>query len=75
MNAVRHAGRLYRKTFAFLRHPVRSVETEAAHLHVVERAGESSETPLIAILGIFLFLAPIFLVIVGLSFAAYYIAG
>jgi hypothetical protein len=33
------------------RQPLRAIEREAHHLHVVERAGESAETPLIAILG------------------------
>ena len=74
-DAATHAGGLYRKTFAFLRHPVRNVEAEAGHLHEVESAGESAETPLIAILGLILFLVPVFLLIVGLSFAAYYLAS
>ncbi len=73
-HAVSHAGTLYRKTYAAVRHPVRGVEAEAAHLHDVEQAGESGRTPLIAILGLLLFLVPIFLLIVGLSFAAYYLA-
>ena len=72
--AARHAGTRYRKTFAFLRHPVREVEAEAEHLHEVERAGESAETPLIAFLGLILFLLPIFLLMLGIAFAAYYIA-
>jgi hypothetical protein len=74
-NAATHAGTLYRRAFSFLRHPVRKVEDEAEHLHDVERAGVSAETPLIAILGLILFLVPIFLLIVGLSFAAYYLAS
>jgi hypothetical protein len=73
--AATHAGDLYRKSFGFLRHPVRKTEAEAAHLHEVEREGDSGETPFIAILGLLLFLIPIFLVIVGISFAAYSIAG
>jgi hypothetical protein len=34
------------------RQPLRMIEREAQHLHAVERAGESAETPLIAILGL-----------------------
>jgi hypothetical protein len=73
-HAARQAGTRYRKTFAFLRHPVREVEAEVEHLHEVERAGESAETPLIAFLGLILFLLPIFLLMLGIAFAAYYIA-
>ena len=74
-DVARHAGTRYRKTFAaVLRHPVREVEAEVAHLHEVERAGESAETPLIAFLGLILFLLPIFLFMLGVAFAAYYIA-
>jgi hypothetical protein len=69
-----HAGGLYRKTFAWLRPSVRRADAEVEHLREIERAGESGETPFIAMLGVALFLTPIFLVIVGLSFAAYYIA-
>lgn len=71
-DAVRHAGGRYRR---LLRHPVESIEAEAHHLIEVERVGESGETPFIALLGIILFVLPIFLVIVGLAFAAYYLAG
>jgi hypothetical protein len=40
----------------------------------VERAGESAETPLIAILGPVLLFASVFLVMAALAFAAYYLA-
>ena len=73
-DAARHAGTLYRKAFAWLRRPVRAVEAEAHHLHEVEREGESGETPFIAILGIVIFLLPIVLLVLGLTFAAYYLA-
>jgi hypothetical protein len=53
---------------------VRAIEAEAEHLLEVEREGESAATPLIAILGIILFLTPIVLAILGLAFAAYYLA-
>ncbi len=69
--AMQHASGRYRR---LLRRPVQAIEAERHHLEEVERAGESGETPFIAILGIVLFLLPIFLVIVGLSFAAYYLA-
>jgi hypothetical protein len=74
-DAVEHAGSMYRRTLAWLRHPLRRVENEAEHLLEIERAGESAETPAIAIFGIILFLLPIVLVILGLAFAAYYLAG
>ena len=67
--AARHAGSLYQRAF---RRPVEKVEAEVHHLHEVEQRGESGETPFIAILGVFLFLVPIFLVMAGLAFAAYY---
>jgi hypothetical protein len=74
-DGARHAGALYRKAYARLRHPVREVEAEVEHLREVEREGESAETPFIAIAGIVLFLLPIVLVVLGLAFAAYYLAG
>jgi hypothetical protein len=69
--AMQQASGRYRR---LLRRPVQAVEAEAQHLQEIERAGESPETPFIAILGVALFLLPIFLVIVGLAFAAYYLA-
>ncbi|MGZ4335032.1 MAG: hypothetical protein ACXVRJ_12290 [Gaiellaceae bacterium] len=65
-----HAAARYRKLFAALRFPVR----EAEHLHEIEQRGESAETPLIAILGLILFLLPIFAIMLGLAFGAYYLA-
>jgi hypothetical protein len=73
--AVRHTGRLYRTVFRKALSPLRKVEEEARHLHEIEAAGESPETPLIAILGVVLFLLPIVLLICGLVFAAYYLAA
>jgi hypothetical protein len=73
-DAATHAGTLYRKAFALLRRPVQEIEAEAEHLHEVEQAGDSGETPFIAILGLILFLVPLFLLMAGLSFAAYYLA-
>ena len=73
--AVRHARGRYSRFFARLRHPVRAVEAEAKHFHEVEREGESGETPFVVILGLILFLLPIFLLMLGLAFAAYYLAS
>jgi len=72
--AVSHAGTIYRRTLTWLRHPFRGVKDEAEHLHDIERSGESAETPAIAIFGLILFLLPIVLLVLGLSFAAYYLA-
>jgi hypothetical protein len=49
-------------------------ETEVQHLHDVEREGESGETPFLATAGVFLFILPIFLVILGLALLAYYLS-
>ena len=70
--AVRHAGGIYRKVLPWgARHPVQELE----HLQEVEHEGTSAATPLVAILGIILFLLPIVALILGLAFAAYYLAG
>jgi hypothetical protein len=73
-DAARHAGSLYRKAFGRLRHPVREIEAEVDHLVEVERKGESGETPFIVLIGVVLFLLPIVLLVLGLAFAAYYLA-
>ncbi len=73
--ATKHAGGLYRKTFDAVLRPVRRIESEAAHLHEVEQIGESGETPFVAMLGVFLFLVPIFALMLGLAFAAYYLVA
>jgi hypothetical protein len=72
--ATSHAAGLYRKAFNWITRPFRKLEDEVHHLEDVERAGQSAETPAIAFLGIFLFLLPIFVLMLGLAFAAYYIA-
>lgn len=72
--AAGHAGTLYRRLLAFLRHPLRTVEAEAEHLREIEKEGESPVTPFIAILGIVLFLLPIVVLVGGLVFAAYFLA-
>jgi hypothetical protein len=56
------------------RHAIQAIERQARNLHEVERIGESAETPLIAIAGLVLFFACVFLVLAALSFAAYYLA-
>lgn len=48
---------------------------EAAHLHELEVEGESAATPAIALLEVILFLIPVFVVMAGLAFAAYYLGG
>jgi hypothetical protein len=73
--SARHAGSLYRRAFRRALRPIRKLEAEAHHLHEVERVGDSGETPFVAILGVFLFLVPIFAFMVGLAFAAYYLTG
>ena len=65
--SVSHAGSLYSSVFTWLRHPLRGTEAEAHHLYEVERAGTSPATPLIAFLGVILFIVPIFLVMLGLA--------
>lgn len=75
MQGVRHARNRYRKLFDALLRPVRKVEAEAHHLHEVERTGENAETPLIAILGLLLFLVPIFLLMLGLALGAAWLIG
>jgi hypothetical protein len=70
----RHAGGLYRKALRRGARPVEKLEAEAQHLHEIEQRGESPATPLIAFGGLILFLLPIFLVMLGLALAAYYLA-
>jgi hypothetical protein len=72
-DAAKHAGSRYRRAFAWVVRPVRKLEAEARHLHEIEQEGESAEAPFIAILGIVLFLVPIFLLMLGLALAAYYL--
>jgi hypothetical protein len=72
---VRHAATLYGRVFRWARHPVRTVEAEAHHLHEIERTGSAGETPFIAILGVFLFLLPIFVLMVGLVILGIKLAG
>lgn len=72
---ARHAGGLYRRALRRGERPVEKLESEAHHLHEIEQRGESGATPFIAIGGLILFLLPIFLVLLGLALAAYYLAA
>jgi hypothetical protein len=75
LEAARHAGSLFRRVFRQVEKPVEKLEAEAHYLHEIEQRGESGETPFIAIAGAILFLLPIFLVMVGLAFGAYYLVA
>jgi hypothetical protein len=46
----------------------------AEHLHAVEVEGESAATPAIVVAEVVLFLIPIFLAIVAVTFASYYLS-
>ena len=74
-SAGRQARRHYGRVLRWLRHPMRSVEAEARHLHEVEQAGESAETPLVAILGLLLFLLPLAALLMVLAFGAAWLFG
>jgi hypothetical protein len=73
--ATRHAAGLYGRLFDAVRRPVRKIEDEVHHLLEVEEVGEAGETPFIAILGVILFLLPVFLVMLGIILAVYYLVG
>jgi hypothetical protein len=72
---ARHAGRRYLRLLRQAERPIEELEREARHLHEVEQRGEAGATPFIAIGGLILFLLPIVLVMLGLAFAAYYLAA
>ena len=73
--AAKHASSLYWRTLHAVLRPIRRAEADVHHLHAIEYEGEAAETPFIAILGLILFFLSIFLVMVGLAFAAYYLAA
>ncbi|HEY2371030.1 MAG TPA: hypothetical protein VGH82_00640 [Gaiellaceae bacterium] len=73
--SAQHAAGLYRRLFDAALRPLHTVEAEAHHLHEVEKAGQSGEAPFIAILGLVLFLAPIFALMLGLALLAAYLVG
>jgi hypothetical protein len=52
-----------------------SVEAEAHHLHRLEVEGESPATPLVAILEVALFLLPIVVLVMAVSFLAGHFFG
>ncbi len=58
-----------------LRHPVRSALDEAHVLVEIERAGESGETPLLALIGVASFVLPVCAAMMALAFAAAWIFG
>lgn len=72
---ARHAGTLYRAAFRRAARPLEKLDAEAHHLHEIEQRGEAGVTPFIAVGGVILFLLPIFLVMLGLAFAAYYLTA
>jgi hypothetical protein len=73
-DVVRHAAGRYRQVFGWAWRPARRVEREVQHLHEVERAGDSGETPYIAMLGLALFLWSMLLLLLGVALAAYYLS-
>jgi hypothetical protein len=52
---------------------LRRVEDDVHHLHEIEVEGESPATPAISIAQVLLVVVPVFAVMVGLAFAAYYL--
>jgi hypothetical protein len=72
--AAMHASALYGRTLPAVLRLIRTAGAETQHLHAVEQKGEADETPFIAIFGLVLFFLPVFLVMTGLAFAAYYLA-
>ena len=52
---------------------LKTIEETARHLHEIEEEGESPATPAISIVEVMLVIGPIFVLIVGLSFLAYYL--
>jgi hypothetical protein len=58
-----------------LHHPVRSALDEAHVLSEIERAGESGETPFIAMLGVASLVAPLGALMIVLAFGAAWLFG
>jgi hypothetical protein len=48
---------------------------ELEHVHEELEQGDAPETPVIALAEVLLFLVPVVAVILGIAFAAYYLAG
>ena len=57
------------------KHTHRTVKEEAHHLHEVEVAGDSPETPAIAILEVALFVLPVVLGVIAVAFVAAHFFG
>lgn len=72
--ARRSLGTAGRAALDHMLRPLRSAEAKAHRLHALEREGETGLTPLIALLGLVSFLVPVFIVILGVAFAAYFLA-
>jgi len=72
---ARRAACVYGRAFRAVLRPIGKVEAEAHHLHEVERAGAAGDTPFIVMLGLIFFLVPIFCIMAGLAFAAYYLTA
>src|SRR5262249_50279679 len=73
--AAKYAGGMYGTAGRRLRHPARSVEDEAKHLHQGELGGETGETPFPAILGLILFSVPLGIAMGLLAFGAAWLFG
>jgi hypothetical protein len=63
----------YRRVGRLILRPVRGVDLEVHRLHQVEQAGDSGETPFIAVAGLLVFLVSVFVLMLGVSFLAYYL--
>jgi hypothetical protein len=72
--ALAYAGGLYRSSFSWIARTEHRVVDEIHHLEEVEKEGDSGATPFLALVGVILFLLPIFLIVGGLAFLAYYTA-
>lgn len=57
-----------------MKDPIESLEGDVRHLHEIEQRGEAGSTPFIAAIGVISFLLPIFLVMLGVAFAAYFLS-
>ncbi|MGZ4353272.1 MAG: hypothetical protein ACXVZL_03055 [Gaiellaceae bacterium] len=56
-------------------HHHHSLGEELHHLHDVAEKGDAGATPAIALGEVLLFLIPVIAVVLGVAFAAYYLAG
>jgi hypothetical protein len=71
--AAREAGReAHDSAFESVSGAAHRLEDDVRELHAVEREGKSAATPYIAVAGLWLFLFPIFLLMLACALAAYY---